>query len=98
MNIFKENLRDLKHYFKADTNKELAEKLKITESAIDGWKRRETIPAKYMIMFDENKRKNETINFIEKSYELMKYVDPEFTYKVYRMLQSQYKYERGIEE
>ncbi len=97
MDIFKENLRDIKHFFKVDTNRELAEKLEITESAIDGWKRRKIIPAKYMIMINEKKRRGETINFIEESYELLKLVEPEFTHKIYRMLQAKYKEERNIE-
>jgi len=51
---FKEQLRLLKVSFNVYTNKELAEVLGITESAIKQWKKRDSIPMKYMKMI-ENK-------------------------------------------
>lgn len=57
---FKENLRKLKRYFNVFNNKELAIKLDITESAIDGWTRRKSIPKKYLNLLEDDT--NNTIN------------------------------------
>jgi len=44
---FKEDLRILKQYYGVFNNKELAKELGITESAVDGWNRRKSVPNKY---------------------------------------------------
>lgn len=67
---FKEQLNALKSKFNAKNDKELSEKLNISYSAIDAWKRRKTIPQKYVkFIFQEssdNNAKQELIFLINK--------------------------------
>ena len=43
----KNAIEELKNFFNVKTNKELADALGVTQSAIDAWKNRGNLPAKY---------------------------------------------------
>jgi len=90
MNNFKENLRVLKEIHKVTKNKELAEKLNISVSAIDGWVRRKKIPAKYMIQIDKKNKKYEAgyEAYIEEISNILKYLNPKCTYDIYWQVKS----------
>ena len=55
---FKDNLRKLKQFFNVDTNKELANKLELSVSALEGWQKRKVIPKKYLKYIDNNTSNN----------------------------------------
>jgi len=90
---FKENLRKLKEIYRVSQNKELAEKLNITVSAIDGWVRRKKIPSKYMLEIDANKNEYSAgyENYIEEISRILKYLNPKCTYNIYHTV-------KGFEE
>jgi hypothetical protein len=52
---FQEELSKLKKFFNVLTNRELAEKLEITESAISVWSKRDKIPNKYIQKIENNR-------------------------------------------
>jgi hypothetical protein len=52
---FKDNLSKLKSFFNVETNRDLAEKLNITEGAISIWGNRGVIPKKYLQKLENNR-------------------------------------------
>lgn len=65
---YKEDLRELKQFFGVFTNKELAENLNISESAVKGWNKKESIPRKYekYINFEMNSNgKTNELNLLD---------------------------------
>jgi predicted transcriptional regulator len=60
---YKEDLLKLKLFFKVTSNKELAEKLDLTESAVSEWVKRKVIPKKYLkIVQKENNNQEISTN------------------------------------
>ena len=59
MNYY-ENLRELKTIFRVFNNKELAEKLEITEDAVKAWAKRKSIPSKYLDLIQKQQYNNIT--------------------------------------
>lgn len=52
---YKEDLKNLKIFYKVFSNKELAEKLGISYNAVSEWIKRERIPKKYLETLDKSK-------------------------------------------
>ena len=57
---FKQQLRKIKETYNAFNNKELAEKLEISEEAVVAWTRRKKIPKKYLDLIQKQQYNNIT--------------------------------------
>jgi hypothetical protein len=57
-NNFKEDIKKLKRLYDVFNYKELADKLELSESAIKGWAKRNTIPEKYLKMLENTNQIN----------------------------------------